>query len=112
MAPTVTSEFGILADPNLLQAAQTIFGLSPSTSAENINKQAQTLSELMPISDLKDPAKLKQLTERFTAMYDLTYGPGSGATTDLDRRLEQLGVGPVGRLCGSRRHHQFERLDR
>ena len=29
------------------------------------------------------PAKLKQLTERFTAMYDLTYGPGSGATTDL-----------------------------
>ena len=53
VAPTVTSEFGILADPNLLQAAQTIFGLSPSTSAENINKQAQTLSQLMPISDLR-----------------------------------------------------------
>ena len=83
VAPTVTSEFGILADPNLLQVAQTIFGLSPSTSAENINKQAQTLSQLMPISDLQDPAKLKQLTERFTAMYDLTYGPGSGATTNL-----------------------------
>ena len=27
--------------------------------------------------------KLKQLTERFTAMYDLTYGPSSGATTSL-----------------------------
>jgi Protein of unknown function (DUF1217) len=83
VAPTVTSEFGILADPNLLEAVQTIFGLSPSTGAENINKQAQTLSQLMPISDLQDPAKLKQLTERFTAMYDLTYGPGSGATTNL-----------------------------
>jgi Protein of unknown function (DUF1217) len=83
VAPTVTSELGILADPNLLEVAQTIFGLSPSTSAENINKQAQTLSKLMPISDLQDPAKLKQLTERFTAMYDLTYGPGSGAATNL-----------------------------
>lgn len=83
VAPTVTSELGILADPNLLEVAQTIFGLSPATSAENINKQAQTLSQLMPVSDLQDPAKLKQLTERFTAMYDLTYGPGSGATTNL-----------------------------
>jgi hypothetical protein len=83
VAPTVTSEYGILADPNLLEVAQTIFGLSPATSAENINSQAQTLSQLMPISDLQDPAKLKQLTERFTAMYDLTYGPGSGAATNL-----------------------------
>jgi hypothetical protein len=83
VAPTVTSEYGILADPNLLQAARTIFGLSPATSATNIDMQAQTLSTLMPISDLQDPTKLKELTERFTAMYDLTYGPSSGATTNL-----------------------------
>jgi Protein of unknown function (DUF1217) len=83
VAPTVTSEYGILADPNLLEVAQTIFGLSPATSAENIDTQAQTLSRLMPISDLQDPTKLQQLTERFTAMYDLSYGPGSGATTNL-----------------------------
>jgi hypothetical protein len=80
VAPTVTSEYGILADPNLLQAAQTILGLSPGAAS---TLRAQTLSELMPLSDLKDPATLKTLTERFTAMYDLTYGPGSGATTDL-----------------------------
>jgi hypothetical protein len=78
VAPTVTSEYGILADPNLLQAAQTILGLSPGAAS---TLRAQTLSELMPLSDLKDPAKLKTLTERFTAMYDLTYGTGSGATT-------------------------------
>jgi hypothetical protein len=83
VAPTVTSEYGILADPNLLEVAQTIFGLSPATSAENIDTQAQTLSRLMPISDLQDPAKLQQLTERFTAMYDVMYGPGSGAATNL-----------------------------
>ena len=73
-------------------------------------QQAQTLSQLMPISDLQDPAKLQQLTERFTAMYDLTYGPGSGATTNLDGRLEQFDVRPVGRRRGARRRHQLERL--
>jgi hypothetical protein len=80
VAPTVTSEEGILADPNLLQVAATIMGL-PAAAAADI--QPQTLSEFMPLSDLKDPAKLTQLTERFTAMYDYTYGPSSGATSDL-----------------------------
>jgi hypothetical protein len=80
VAPTVTSEYGILADPNLLEVAATIMGLSPAVAS---TLQPQTLSELMPISDLQDPTKLQQLTERFTAMYDYTYGPGSGATTDL-----------------------------
>jgi Protein of unknown function (DUF1217) len=83
VAPTVTSEYGILADPSLLEVAQTIFGMSPETSSTNIDVQAQTLSKLMPLSDLQDLKKLQQLTERFTAMYDLTYGPGSGATTSL-----------------------------
>ena len=80
VAPTITSEEGILADPNLLQVAATIMGISPSAAGD---LQPQTLSELMPLSDLQDPAKLQQLTERFTAMYDYTYGPGSGATTSL-----------------------------
>jgi Protein of unknown function (DUF1217) len=83
VAPTISNEYGILADPNLLEVAQTIFGLSPATSATNIDAQAKALSQLMPISDLQDPKKLQQLTERFTAMYDLTYGPASGATTSL-----------------------------
>ena len=83
VAPTVSSEYGVLADKNLLEVAQTIFGLSPSTSATDIDAQAKALSKLMPLSDLQDPKKLQQLTERFTAMYDLTYGPGSGAATSL-----------------------------
>ena len=80
VAPTVTNEYGILADPNLLQVAATIMGLPPAAAAD---LQPQTLSELMPISDLQDPAKLNRLTERFTAMYDYTYGPSSGATSGL-----------------------------
>lgn len=80
VAPAVTSEYGVLADKNLLEVAQTIFGLSPGT---NIDQQAKALSKLMPVADLQDPKKLQQLTERFTAMYDLTYGPGSDAMTSL-----------------------------
>ena len=83
VAPTLSNEYGVLADRNLLEVAQTIFGLPPSTSATDIDAQAQTLSKLMPLSDLQDPKKLHQLTERFTAMYDLTYGPGSSAATSL-----------------------------
>jgi len=69
-----------LADPNLLEVAATIMGLSPAVAS---TLQPKTLSELMPISDLQDPTKLKQLTERFTAMYDYSYGPSSGATSGL-----------------------------
>ena len=93
VAPTVTSEVGILADPNLLQVAATIMGLPPSAAAD---LQPQTLSELMPLSDLQDPAKLNQLTERFTAMYDYTYGPSSGATSDLTVDSGNSSSGPSG----------------
>lgn len=96
VAPTISNEYGILADPNLLEVAQTIFGLSPATSATNIDAQAKTLSQLMPISDLQDPKKLQQLTERFTATYDLTYGPGSGATTFLTVSSDNSGSSQSG----------------
>ena len=93
VAPTVTSEYGILADPNLLEVAATIMGISPSAAGD---LQPQTLSELMPLSDLQDPAKLQQLTERFTAMYDYTYGPGSGATSGLTVDSGNLSSEPSG----------------
>ena len=93
VAPTVTSEEGILADQNLLEVAGTIMGLSPSVASD---VQPQTLSELMPLSDLQDPAKLQQLTERFTAMYDYTYGPSSGASSGLTVDLGNSGSGPSG----------------
>ena len=108
VAPTITSEYGILADPNLLQVAATIMGLPPTAAAD---LQPQTLSELMPLSDLKDPAKLTQLTERFTAMYDYTYGPSSGATSDL---TVDSGNSSSGQQSGAairpRQRHQFKRL--
>jgi len=42
------------------------------------------ISRLMPSSELQDPKQLQQLTERFTAMYDLDYGTGGvDASTPL-----------------------------
>ena len=107
VAPTVTNEYGILADPNLLQVAATIMGLPPTAAAD---LQPQTLSELMPLSDLQDPAKLNQLTERFTAMYDYTYGPSSGATSGLSVDSGNSSSRPIGRGLRPRQRHQFERL--
>jgi Protein of unknown function (DUF1217) len=73
VAPTVTSAYGILADKNLLEAVETIFGLPTAFSAGNIDTQAKILGNLLDVSDLQDPAKLSRLTERFTAAYDSTY---------------------------------------
>jgi Protein of unknown function (DUF1217) len=83
VAPTITNSYGILADQNLLQVVETIFGLPTSFSSENIDVQAKTLTNLFNISDLQDPAKLTQLTERFTASYDSTYGSSSGSSSSL-----------------------------
>jgi hypothetical protein len=83
VAPTVTNTYGILADQNLLEVVETIFGLPSSFSSENIDVQAKTLTNIFKISDLQNPAKLKQLTERFTASYDMTYGSSSGSSTSL-----------------------------
>jgi hypothetical protein len=83
VAPTITNSYGILADQNLLEVVETIFGLPTSFSAENIDVQAKTLNNLFKISDLQNPAKLKQLTERFTASYDSTYGASSGSSSSL-----------------------------
>ena len=65
----------MLGDENLLEAFQTIFGVTLNTNG-NIDTNASIVSKLMPMSDLTDPTKLKSLTERFTAQYTVLYGPG------------------------------------
>jgi Protein of unknown function (DUF1217) len=69
-APNVTSICGILGDKNLLTVVQTALGISPLTSAEPIDTQANMLSALMNISDFNNPAKLLSFIERFAALYD------------------------------------------
>ncbi len=75
VAPTITSSYGVLGDKNLLEAFQTIFGVTLNTNGD-IDTNASIVSKLMPMSDLTDATKLKSLTTRFTAEYTLDYGPG------------------------------------
>jgi hypothetical protein len=83
VAPTVTNKYGLLADNNLTEVAQTIFGLSSASSVSAIDTEAKQLNRLLQTTTLQDPKKLQQLVLRFTAMYDLTYGASSGATSAL-----------------------------
>ena len=83
VAPTVTSSYGILGNENLLEVVQTIFGLASTTTSSQIDAEATTVGKLVPISELQDPTKVKQLVERFTAAYDSTYGPTSGSSSSL-----------------------------
>jgi len=84
VAPTITNGLQILADKNLLEVVQTIFGIPAAANASQIDQQATEIEKLMPIKDLQNPAKLKTLVERFTAQYDVVYGAGgTGASTPL-----------------------------
>jgi Protein of unknown function (DUF1217) len=76
VAPTITNPLSIVGDTNLLGVVRTIFGLPAESGSTNVNAEAANISKLMPLSELQDPTKLTQLTERFTAEYDLDYGPG------------------------------------
>jgi hypothetical protein len=75
VAPTIKSAYSVLGDKNLLEAFQTIFGVTLNAYG-SIDANAAIISKLMPMSDLQDPTKVKQLTTRFTAQYTLLYGPG------------------------------------
>jgi hypothetical protein len=83
VAPTIANAYGILGDQNLLEVVQTIFGLSPTTTASQIDAEAASVEKLVPLADLKNPHKLQQLIERFTANYDASYGPASGSAASL-----------------------------
>jgi hypothetical protein len=83
VAPTITNSYGILGDQNLLEVVQTIFGLSPTTSASQIDAEATAVGKLVPMATLQNPQKLQQLVERFTANYDAKYGASSGSASSL-----------------------------
>lgn len=82
VAPTVSNAYGLLADKTLLSVVRTALGLSPSMSSQDIDRQAKTISSMLKLDDLKDPARLQKFIERFTANYDLK-NPGGAATAPL-----------------------------
>ncbi|WP_375588253.1 DUF1217 domain-containing protein [Hoeflea alexandrii] len=74
MAPTVTSNFEILADDALAQFVRTTFSISEETASSDIDKQKAMLDRYLDVDDLLDPEKLESLIQRFLALYDLDNG--------------------------------------
>ncbi|HET7410758.1 MAG TPA: DUF1217 domain-containing protein [Paracoccaceae bacterium] len=67
----IDSPMDILADPALLRVVQTATGLSPLTSAADIDRQAEMITARLDVADLKDPSKLESFLARFTALWEL-----------------------------------------
>ena len=70
-APTVTTVLGLLADRALLKVTQVALGLPASSSVLNLDRQVELVKKHLKIADLKDPAKLDKLLQRFAALWEL-----------------------------------------
>lgn len=74
MAPTITSNFDILADDALAQFVRIAFSISQETASSDIDKQKAMLDRYLDVDDLLDPEKVQTLIQRFLALYDIDNG--------------------------------------
>lgn len=69
-APNVTSSYQLLADKALTQVVQTVFRLPAAASSTALDNTAAAIDRRLPISDLQDPVKVRNLITRFAASWD------------------------------------------
>jgi hypothetical protein len=93
-ASSVTSAYGILADADLLKVVQTALGISELTAYQDIDKQAETISSMLDIEELQDPAFVKKFLGKFAALYDATTtsADSSASSTSLLFAGSQVGI--------------------
>ena len=69
--PDISSAYDLLADPALLQVAQTALGISSDTSAADVDIQANYIDSRIDVKDFRDPTKLQHFLAQFATMYDM-----------------------------------------
>jgi hypothetical protein len=69
-APNIESPYQLLGDQALLAVSQVLAGLPPTSSSLSIEKQAAAIESRINIEDLKDPAKVQEMMERFTVLWE------------------------------------------
>lgn len=99
-AADIDSPFDILADPALLKVVQTATGISPLTSAADIDKQAELIKQRLDIDDLQDPDELGRFLTRFTSLWELENGTAA-ATVPTIIAGQPLAFGISGDLLAS-----------
>lgn len=70
-ASSVESAFNILGDPALLKVAQIALGLPVAMSLQDIDKQAEMITDRLDLAELADPEKLNTFLNRFTTLWEL-----------------------------------------
>ena len=77
-ASNIKSTYNILADKKLLTVVQTALGISPLTSAMDVDRQARLISNKLNVKDFQDSKKLTTFIQKFSALYDAS---NAGSTT-------------------------------
>jgi hypothetical protein len=99
-ASSITNAYDILANKNLLTVVQTALGMSPYTSLEPLDEQAQQITSKINFSDFQNPTKLQTFIEQFCAMYDennsSASGSGSGSSSPPANAILASATGSAG----------------
>ena len=70
-ASEISSAYDILGDRALLEVVQTVLNLPTSIASQSIDKQAAMIAARLDLEELKDPTKVSEFLERFTALWDI-----------------------------------------
>ena len=107
VAPTVTSEYGILADPNLLQVAGTIMGLPPTAASRSPTADAlRAHAHLRP----EGPGQAQPAGRTVHGDVRLYLRPQLRRDLGPLSRFGQFELRTIGRSHCPRQHHQLKRL--
>ena len=82
-APDITSAYGILGDAALYKVAQVALGLTPSSNANNLDKQAEIIKSKIDLENLDDPAVLNKFLTRFTSLWEVKNGTAAATAPAL-----------------------------
>lgn len=81
-AGSIKNVFSILADKALAEVVRTAIGLSDAAAAGDLDAQAAMIEKRIDIEDFKDPEKVSEFLQRFSAMWELK-SPSNTAQTQL-----------------------------
>lgn len=82
-APQATTPYALMADKALLKVTQVVLGLPASSSSLDIDRQSKLIASKLDVNDLRQPAKVDKLLERFSALWDLSNSASTPASSGI-----------------------------
>ena len=107
-APNIESPYQLLGDKALLAVSQVLAGLPSTSSSMSIEKQVTAIESRINIEDLKDPAKVQEMMERFTLLWE-AQNPSQSSTSIPSILVQGSPVGVSESLLASIQNLNFTR---